>query len=157
MIFFTGGEIIEVAIQIEKNGLYFYRSLAGILDQDDIIELFLHLAGEEEKHIKSFKSLYESLKDYKPEIADEEEYYSYIKMFAEMNVFTKKAGLENMIGKIHKKEDALNMAISFEKDSILFFAEIKDMVKTSQKEAVDHLINQEKEHLKKLMTMKLKK
>jgi rubrerythrin len=157
MIFFTGGEIIEVAIQIEKNGLYFYRSLAGILDQDDIIELFLHLAGEEEKHIKSFNSLYESLKDYKPEIADEEEYYSYIKMFADMNVFTKKEGLENMIGKIHKKEDALNMAISFEKDSILFFAEIKDMVKTSQKEAVDNLINQEKEHLKKLMAMKLKK
>ncbi|MDY6862554.1 MAG: ferritin family protein [Thermodesulfobacteriota bacterium] len=154
MIFFSGGEIIEVAIQIERNGLYFYKTLANKIDEADIKELFNHMAGEEEKHIESFQSLYESFRDYKPEIADEAEYFDYIKMLADMNVFTKKEGIDNIVNKVKKKEDALDMAMSFEKDSIIFFAEIKDMVKATHKKAVDDLINQEKGHLKKLMSMK---
>jgi len=151
VIYFSGSEIIEVAIQIERNGSTFYRSLAESLEQKDIKDLFTHLADEEEEHIKSFQALYDSFKEYKPNNSDEEEYYAYIKSLSDRNVFTKKEGIDEIIKKIKGKEDALNMAMGFEKDSIIFFTEIHDLVKRTDKIAIDALIRQEREHLKKLI------
>ncbi len=153
MVFFSGSEIVEVAIQIERNGLSFYRSLASSMAQKDLKDLFNHLADEEEKHIESFQSFYESLKEYRPSIPDEEEYYDYVNMLAQMNVFTKKEGIGELLEKIKEKKGALDMAIGFEKDSILFFEEIKELVRGSHKKAVEELIRQEKGHLRRLFLM----
>ena len=150
MLFFSGSEVIEVAIQIERNGLSFYRSIAALMEQEEIKQLFNHLADEEEAHIKSFESLWEAFKDYKPDIPDEEEYYEYIRMLAGMNVFTRKEGIDEVVGSIKNEKDALEMAIRFEKDSIVFFAEIKGLVKESQRDAVDELMREERGHLRKL-------
>ena len=150
MLFFSGSEIIEVAIQIERNGYSFYKTLADSLNDKDIKNLFTHLADEEEKHIKSFESLYDSFKEYKPDIADEKEYYDYINMLASMNVFTKKEGIDATLSKIKDKKDALDMAIRFEKDSIVFFAEIKGLVRESERGAVEDLICEEQRHLRRL-------
>ena len=151
MIYFSGSEIIEVAIQIERNGFTFYQSLAESLDQKDLKELFAHLAAEEEKHIKSFQTLSESFQEYKPNTSDEEEYYAYIKSLSDRNVFTRKEGIDEIVKKIKGKEDALNMAMGFEKDSIIFFIEVQELVKKSDKIAIDALVRQEREHLKKLI------
>jgi rubrerythrin len=151
VIYFSGSEIIEVAIQIERNGLSFYRSLAESLDQKDVKDLFTCLAAEEEEHIKSFQALYDSFKEYKPHTTDEEESYAYIKSLSDRNVFTKKEGIDEIIEKIKGKEDALNMAMGFEKDSIIFFTEIKDLIKVTDKVAIDELIRQERGHLRKLI------
>jgi rubrerythrin len=153
MLFFSGGEIIEVALQIERNGLAFYRSMAGSTEHGDVKNLFNHLADEEEKHIKSFQSLYKYFKDYKPTIRDEEEYYDYIRMLAEMNVFTKKEGIDEVLNKVKDKKDALDIAIGFEKESIIFFVEIKGLVREPQRDAVEELVHQEQEHLRKLFLL----
>ena len=153
MLFFSGSEIIEVAVQIERNGYSFYKTLANSLNDKDIKELFTNLADEEKEHIKSFQSLYESFKDYKPDIADDEEYYDYVNMLASMNVFTKKEGMDEVLSKIKDKKDALNMAIQFEKDSIIFFAEIKGLVRESERDAVEDLICQEQRHLRRLFSI----
>ncbi|MBW1678646.1 MAG: ferritin family protein [Deltaproteobacteria bacterium] len=153
MVFFSAGEVIEIAIQIEKNGLSFYRSLAKSTDQEDLRSLFNHLASEEEIHLMDFQSLYDSLKTYQPHITDEEEYYGYIKMLADMNIFTKKEGVDSVIKKIKELEEALDVAIGFEKDSIIFYTELIDLVQGSQKKAVKEIIRQEKGHLRKLFLM----
>ena len=153
MLFFSGGEIIEVAVQIERNGLAFYRSLASSMKHEDVKNLFNNLADEEEKHIKRFQSIYKSFKDYKPAITDEEEYYDYICMLAEMNVFTKKEGIDEVLNKVKDKKDALDMAIRFEKESIIFFVEVKGFVRESQRDAVEELVHQEQKHLRKLFLL----
>ncbi|KAF0121284.1 MAG: hypothetical protein FD151_1306 [bacterium] len=153
MLFFSGGEIIEVALQIERNGLAFYRSMAGSTEHGDVKNLFNHLADEEEKHIKSFQSLYKYFKDYKPTIRDEEEYYDYIRMLAAMNVFTKKEGIHEVLNKVKDKKDALDMAIGFEKESILFFVGIKGLAREPQRDAIEELVHQEQEHLRKLFLL----
>ena len=151
MLFFSGSEIIEVAVQIERNGYSFYKTLADSLNDKDIKELFTHLADEEEKHIKSFQSLYDSFKECKPDIADEEEYYNYVNMLASMNVFTKKEGIDEALSIIKDEKDALEMAIRFEKESIIFFAEIKNLVRESERDAVEDLICEEQKHLRRLL------
>ncbi|MBI4619471.1 MAG: ferritin family protein [Desulfobacterales bacterium] len=153
MLFFSGSEIIKVAIQIEKNGFAFYRSLADSMEQKDVKMLFDHLANEEEKHIRSFESLYETFKDYEPDIPDKEEYYDYIQAMAGMNVFTKKEGIDEVLNKVKDKKDALDMAIRFEKESIIFFVEVKGLVRESQMDAIEELVHQEQEHLRKLFLL----
>ncbi|MDY7033335.1 MAG: ferritin family protein [Thermodesulfobacteriota bacterium] len=153
MVFFSGAEIIEVAVQIERNGFSFYKTLADSLKDKDTQDLFNHLAGEEEKHIKSFQSLYESFKEYTPDVADKEEYYDYINMLASMNVFTKKEGIDEVVSRMKNKKDALDMAIRFEKDSVVFFTEIKGLVRESEKDSVENLICQEQSHLRRLLRL----
>ena len=151
MLFFSGSEIIKVAIQIEKNGFAFYRSLSDSMEEEDVKVLFDYLANEEEKHIRSFESLYETFKDYEPDIPDKEEYYDYIQAMAGMNVFTKKDGIDEVLNKAKNKKDALDMAIRFEKESIVFFVEVKGLVRESQRDAVEELVHQEQKHLRKLL------
>ena len=153
MLFFSASEIIKVAIQIEKNGFVFYRSLTDSIEEENVKKLFDHLADEEDKHVRSFEFLYEAFKDYEPDIQDRDEHYDYISALAGMNVFTQKGATDNIIGKIKDRKGALDMAIRFEKDSIVFFLEIKALVRESQRDAVDELIRQEQEHLKKLFLM----
>ena len=121
------------------------------MDDTEIKDLFNHFATEEEKHIRSFQSLYESFKEYTPDVADIEEYGDYINMLASMNVFTNREGIDDILGRIKNQKDAVNMAIRFEKDSIVFFTEIKGLVRESEKDAVENLICQEQNHLRKLV------
>lgn len=153
MLFFSAPEIVEIAIQIERNGLAFYQCVAGSLEHEETKTLFGFLSKQEEKHIKDFQSLFESFKKYQPPITNEEEYCAYIKMLADMNVFTKKEGIAPVLEKVKNKEDALDVAMAFEKDSILFYRELDELTQGSQKAAVEEIIRQEKEHLRRLFCM----
>ena len=60
---FSGSEIVQIGIQIEKNGRDFYNALEKQSTSNKSKEIFRYLAGEEEKHIKVFEEilLYASL------------------------------------------------------------------------------------------------
>ena len=51
-------------------------------------------------------------------------------------------------------KEALEIALGFEKESIIFFEEMKGMVPQSEQQMVTELINQEKEHLRKLYDLR---
>ena len=54
---FSGSEVIELGIQIEKNGRDFYNSIAANSKTESSRKAFLKLAGEEEKHITVFQGM----------------------------------------------------------------------------------------------------
>ena len=51
---FSGPEVVEIGIQIEKNGKDFYDGVVKISKSQKAKEIFEFLGGEEEKHIKRF-------------------------------------------------------------------------------------------------------
>ena len=77
---FAGSEIVELGIQIEKNGLDFYNTLSGQAKNEKAKELFGFLAGEEAKHIQVFNKILEKTTKYEPAGLDADEYYAYMKM-----------------------------------------------------------------------------
>ena len=152
-IFFKGSEIVEAAVKIEENGYDFYHLLANSATEEKVKDVFLSLAEEEKKHIKSFQNLLSSIKSYQaPE--EEEEYLSYLQDLADMNVFTEKNAGKEMAGKAKNELEAITLAMGFERDSILFFYEIKDIVEDSEKKVINELIDQEKTHLRRLAKLK---
>jgi rubrerythrin len=56
-ISFSGSDIIDIAIHIEKNGVEFYKYALSAVKQADLQDCFRRLADMEQKHISVFQEL----------------------------------------------------------------------------------------------------
>lgn len=155
-VIFSGKEVLEIAIQIEKNGFIFYSQAAKKITDKTARELIEWLAQEEKSHIGRFEDI---LSSFSPEKLDMtpvelEEYYLYLKALADARVFTTELKAEEAALGIKNGKDAINLGIGFEKDSLLFLHGIKMLVKGSDALAVEELQREEMLHLKKLVELK---
>lgn len=50
-------EVYEIGLQIERNGLAFYRHFAGNVENKAVRDVLTTLAGWEERHAELFESL----------------------------------------------------------------------------------------------------
>ena len=153
-ITFLSSDIVESGIQIEKNGKDFYEIVAASSKNDKAKQIFLYLAKEEEKHIKTFEVILSGIETYEPAESYAGEYLDYLKALSEEHVFTKeKKGIE-IAQNVNTDMEAIDLAIGFEKDSILFYYEMKKILLEKDYKPVDKLIEQEQEHLRKLSEVK---
>jgi rubrerythrin len=151
---FNAYEIFRIAIQIEENGRLFYKKAGQAINNNDIKTIFSFLEGEELNHKNRFIELKSRLPDKASEKVawdPDNETDTYLKMMADMHIFRTDADVEEKLKNIKNYRDAIRLAISFEKDSILFYISMKDFTEENKgKEFIDELIYAEKEHLKKL-------
>jgi rubrerythrin len=151
---FTGSEIVELGIQIEKNGRDFYATLAKHSGNEKTKEVFKFLASEEEKHIVVFEKILTSLDKYQPPESYPGEYLTYMTVLASEYIFTQKDKGAEIASKIGNDRQAVELGIGFEKDSILFYEGIKKVVADYEYKAIDQLIQQEQNHLQQLSALK---
>jgi rubrerythrin len=117
-------------------------------------DLLLFLAEEEAKHVGDFERILAGLGEYHSPESYPGEYEEYLKALVENHVFHKGLNFEDLAPQMADAGKAIDMALRFEKDSILFFNEMKNFVPQGEHEAIDKLIAQEREHIKKLSQMK---
>lgn len=155
-VIFSGKEVLEIAIQIEKNGFTFYSQAAKKVTDKTARELIEWLAQEEKSHIGRFEDILSSFSPERLDMtpAELEEYYLYLKALADARVFTTELKAEEAAQGIKNGKDAINLGIGFEKDSLLFLHGIKMLVKGSDALAVEELQREEMLHLKKLVELK---
>jgi rubrerythrin len=151
---FSGSEIIELGIQIEKNGRDFYTALAHQWKDSVAAEIFSYLAGEEGKHIQVFKNILEKTEQYEIPAAYADEYFAYMHALAGDYVFTQKNQGKHIARGVTSGKDAVITGIRFEKDSILFYEGIKKTVPENNQAIVDALIREEERHLKQLFDLR---
>jgi rubrerythrin len=151
---FAGSEIIELGIQIEKNGKDFYNTLVSQSKNQHAKEIFKHLEGEEEKHIATFQKILDALHKYEPPESYPGEYFVYMSALAGEYVFTQKDKGKEIAMNTKSDKEAIELGIKFEKDSIIFYVGMKKVVPEHQGKMVDKLIEQEKIHLYKLLELK---
>jgi len=152
---FKSSEILNVAIEIEKNGETFYSTMAERLKEEKVRELFRFLAGEERRHAQDFTRMLESVGRYQPRGESYPgEWESYVKALADSRIFTREMKPDEMAEKVKTAADALDMAIGAEKESILFYTEMKRFVPESEHNVIDGIIEQERGHFMKLSALK---
>jgi rubrerythrin len=152
---FSIQEIIEIAIEIEKNGEAFYRTLVESANTARLRDLFKYLSEEEKKHKVRFEEILKSVGGYQiSEIYYATEYMGYMKALADERVFTKDVFAPDIVKNLKSSKEAINLAIGFEKDSIIFLHEMQDMISDPEKETVQRLLNEEREHIRRLSVMK---
>ena len=147
-------EIVEIGIRIEKNGRDFYNTLVGQSKNQEAVGIFKFLAGEEEKHISVFRKLLDSLASYEPPEAYPGESAAYMNALAGEYVFTQDNKGQEAAKKINTDLQAVEMAIGFEKDSIIFYEGARQFLPEYDLKIVEALIDQEKSHLLQLTNLK---
>jgi rubrerythrin len=148
---FNALEVMEMAKDIEKRGKKFYLKHAEATENRDLRELFKKLAQDEQDHYEKFVALTEKLRQNSDD-ADylyEEDVSAYFNYLVEYSVFPKDDS-EESIEALHDVEKALKLAIQAEKDSILFYREMCEYNEGQTIEAVNTLIEEEKDHLRAL-------
>jgi len=151
---FAGSEIVELGIEIERNGRDFYNTLVSQSKNQKAGEIFRYLAGEEDKHIKVFQDILNKTEKYEPSGLDTDDYFAYMNALASEYVFTQKDKGEEIAKTIKNDKEAVNMGIGFEKDSIIFYEGMKKAVPEYGLKIINELIMQEQSHLKKLSDLK---
>lgn len=151
---FSGSEIVEIGVQIEKNGRDFYNTLENKSNNSQAIKIFRYLAGEEEKHIVTFQNLLDSVKEYEPPEAYPAEYFAYMNALASEHIFIQESKGKEIAQKIKTDREAVDLGIGFEKDSIIFYEGIKKVVPDRDLKIIDELIAQEQKHLMQLTDLK---
>lgn len=151
---FKASEILKIAIQIEKNGLAFYNQIKEKSKNFPVAEVFGFLAKEEELHQKTFERLLEAVGDYHPAESYPGEYALYLEALAGENIFRKETDLRKLASQLSSDSQAIEIGIGFEKDSIIFYNEIKKFTPKEDLAMIDKVIAEEKEHLLKLFGLK---
>ncbi|MDR2141366.1 MAG: ferritin family protein [Deltaproteobacteria bacterium] len=150
---FNAAEAFKIAISIEENGLEFYQKAAEIIGSGPVADLFRALAEEEKTHKSLFIDFLASVKDQGPTVFDpENETDAYLKMMADLHVFRQKPGaVAEALATVKTAREALKLAINFEKDTVIFFVELKAAVgEQADRLEVDKLIFEEASHIRKL-------
>ena len=153
-ILFSGRELINIAIGIERNGLAFYKSLLKI--EKDVMArgAYKYLADMEEQHLKTFQRMLNTVGEYgHPEIYTEE-YDLYLKALVDSVVFTNDQVAREMAENVRSSAEAIQVALGAEKDSILFYYEMRNLVRERDRETVDKIIEEEKSHVRQLSDLK---
>lgn len=151
---FSASEIVQIGVQIEKNGKDFYDAITESSQRDKVKEVFQFLAKEEEKHIRIFSDILSGFEKYEPSEVYTDEYFAYLKALSDTYLFTKENKGKEIARNIKDDIKAIDLGIGFEKESILLYLEMKNLVWEEGKAIIDRLIEEERGHLRKLMEIK---
>ncbi len=156
-ISFSGSELINIAIGIEQRGIAFYDIMARSTKNDVARDVFQYLADMERGHIQTFQEMLSEVDKYQfSAAAAEEEYTAYLQSLVDSAVFSEEMATSETVTRTESDVEAIELAIGAEKDSILFYYEMKEIMPQRAQATVNKIIAEEKSHLKQLSELKKK-
>ena len=146
---FNADEVFEMAEQIERNGAKFYRAAAEKFPE--VSQLLLELAAMEDKHEKTFAAMRAEISgtEAEPPVFDpDDQAQLYLQAMADEHIFNIKADPVKQLGNLNTPDEVLKMALGIERDSIAFFAGLKESVsRRAGKDKVEAIIKEEINHV----------
>lgn len=157
-----GRELINIAIDVEREGGRFYRAVYETCPNEKVKILFKVLATFEEEHVEKLEKIYdEMIKDdlhafFTSENKDEEEELGAMEdMFitSKNTIFSKAKTFNNAL-KSKTPLEIIVFAMSIEQATIDYYKSLQKVIKTGNKSILITLINEEKDHLKSLINLR---
>jgi rubrerythrin len=155
-ISFSGSELINIAIGIEGRGIVFYDVMAKSTQNEAAREVFNYLADMERDHIETFKNMLEEADKFQVPADENGQYTAYLRALVDSAVFSDDLVTSEMAAQAESDTAALELAIRAEKDSILFYYEMKEVMPQRAQATVNKIIAEEKSHLRQLSELKKK-
>ena len=148
---FNVDEIFEMAEEIERNGAAFYRAAAETVSDEGQRKLLTDLAEMEDSHEKVFVAMRGALSaaDGADAVFDPAgEAARYLQSFADGHVFDRTAVPSAFLEGGKTLAEILKKAIDLEKDSIVFYAGMKEMVPAKfGADKIDGIVREEMSHI----------
>lgn len=151
---FNADEVLQLALNIERNGAEFYKRAAALAQVRSSAAMLQELAAMEEGHEKTFQNMRDNLTDeerkettYDPHGALPD----YLQALADKGVFKKGVGPAKQLTGDESMEDILRLAIGLEKDSVVFYLALQELVPDRLGGArVDEILREEIGHIAQL-------
>ena len=150
---FNADEIFEIAEEIERNGAAFYRRAADSIEDTKARHLLLTLAAMEDDHVKTFAAMRAELTEeaWDVDLDLDDQAGMYLRAIADGHVFDTKTEPAQLLTGEESFEEILRIAIGLEKDSLVFYHGMRDMVPEQfGKDKLDRIISEEKRHITEL-------
>lgn len=150
-IAFNADEVFEIAEQIERNGARFYRKAAEKVKAENFQQLLLKLADWELSHEKLFAEMRKKLSAgekaetvYDPD----NEGVLYLRALAEGRIFDLRSDPSRKLTKSVSMEKILSIAIEAERNSVLYYTGMKEVVPEKLGKArIEAIIKEEMNHI----------
>ncbi|MDD3993172.1 MAG: ferritin family protein, partial [Desulfobacteraceae bacterium] len=143
---FSADDVFEMAEQLERNGAQFYRQAAAGVSGEEAKRLLNELAAMEDDHEQIFAAMRAELaagEKAETVFDPENEAAAYLRALADTKVFFEKKIDTSSLREILKD------AITAEKDSIVFYLGMREMVPQKLgKERLDAIIREEMGHVR---------
>ncbi len=155
-ISYHGNELINIAIGIERRGIAFYDIMSRSTENAATRSVFQYLVGMEQEHIKIFQDMLSEADKYETPETYAGEYEAYLQALVDSAVFIDDLAASEMASQVDSDIKALELGISAEKDSILFYYNMKELMPQRAQAAVNKIITEEKSHLRQLSEFRKK-
>ena len=145
---FSVKEVLDLAIQLEKNGETVYRNAVDEVTEPELVSLLIWMADEEASHRSWFSEMKTKL-----------ETHSINPFMEEMSrqVFGGMLGEKSFshrdvdFSKVDHMDDLIDIFIEFEKDTVLFYETLIPFIEDNDTlEYLKKIIDEENNHIKKL-------
>ena len=154
MAFLQAADAVEMAMGIETSGEAFYRAVAKKAQTLEVRVLFEDLADQEVRHYAAFKKLGKELGDALLMGQEEwEQYQEYLQATVQSALFEGPEKALAAAETVTDEKEAVRMAMGFEKETILFFYNVRDVATGGKQQVIDRIIAEEKSHVRRLARM----
>lgn len=157
MLRFSADEVFEMAQDMERQGIEFYRLASQKSRTPELQSLLANLADMEQRHLQTFTELREALspddrrRDAPVDPEDAEEHEHYIRTLVQSHVFGSGDDVWRSSQSALTATDVLTRAAEIEKDSIVFLLELQELVPAHQgRKEIDQILREELRHLRML-------
>ena len=150
-IAFNADEVYDIAEEIERSGLKFYRACVQRVADAGAKKVLQDLAEMETQHLKTFQELHARLDAKAKEemtFDPDGEGGAYLKATADSHIFKAYVDPSGLLKNESDPREIFELALRFEKDSVVFFLGASDMVpERLGKDDVMKLAKQEQQHI----------
>ncbi len=153
MALLTGDEIIEIAVLLEERGEQFYTAAAQRATSAACRALFEDLAGQERLHRRAFQQISRDVIELALAPDQWEQFQAYTGALLQQSFLSKPDNALNLAADATDERSALQAALSFEKETLLFFHELQEIVRGAGQLTVERIIREEKRHVQRLASM----
>ena len=144
---FSIGEILDLAIRLERNGEKAYRDALQNGQDPPISDLLVQLAEDEQRHAEWFAALKEEWKSSEASPFEDMETAVFREIFGTQTFSLGEADFAHL----EDRNDLLKFAIEFEKDSIAFYQMLQSLISdfdTSRQ--MGRILEEERKHVQAL-------
>ncbi|MCF7908470.1 MAG: hypothetical protein K9L86_06340 [Candidatus Omnitrophica bacterium] len=151
---YSPGEILKIAVEVEKNGKDLYEALASESQDEKTEQLWSYLKEQEEIHRELFQKMLDNQKDYLIFEFSPGEHQAYLGAIASEYIFTQGLIKKFISQRFENSNQAIDFGISVEKISILTYTALREYIKKDKLAVLDKIIKEEEKHLVQLKNLK---
>ncbi|MGO8704327.1 MAG: ferritin family protein [Candidatus Brocadiia bacterium] len=154
MSIFDAREMLRIAVMDEETGVAFYHSLASATRRPDVQSECIAIGKQEEMHAQRFRRMLDDLGAYTPQEEYAGQYQAFLNALVESRVFPSPAEAGRRAAAARSDVEAIDLAIRLEKDTFIFFLQIKPTLPPVHTAVVEAVINEERQHLTDLARLR---